>query len=118
MGVLGGGCETMRYAWPKLELVFSIRLQGETLPSDLIDPPVVRLGPHRPWKGFLCLHPVELLVIEKGNSKHPTSSPRREPWEEMVDSTPPTTQPKVVIEAWRSDPNLWKYGPMSMSVTT
>lgn len=33
-------------------------------------------------------------------------------------AAPPEKRPKVVIEAWGSDPNLWQYGPMSKSATT
>ena len=42
MGIIGGGCETMRYAWPKLLLKFSIRENNETVPDDLKDPPYLR----------------------------------------------------------------------------
>lgn len=118
LGVIGGGCETMRYAWPKLRLQFSIRENGERLPNDLEDPPFTRTGPHRPWPNLLVHHPVDVLVIEKGSYRRPRSVPKKEPWEETVGAAPPEKRPKVVIEAWRSDPNLWQYGPMSKSATT
>ncbi|CAJ1968834.1 unnamed protein product [Cylindrotheca closterium] len=118
MGIIGSGCEVMRYAWPKMTVSFSIRENGETVPSDLEDPPVVLFGPHRSWKGLLNTYPVDLLVIERGNYKQPSGSPRREPWEDMVESVPPEKRPKLVIECWRSDPTLWQYGPTSKATTT
>ncbi|CAJ1948741.1 unnamed protein product [Cylindrotheca closterium] len=87
MGIIGSGCEVMRYAWPKMTVSFSIREN------------------------------VDLLVIERGNYKQP-SSPRQEPWEDMVESVPPEKRPKLIIECWRSDPTLWQYGPTSKATTT
>jgi len=45
MGIIGSGCEIMRYAWPKLEVSFSICENGEMVPSDLDEPAVARTGP-------------------------------------------------------------------------
>src|SRR6056300_1198143 len=100
MGIIGGGCETMRYAWPKLLLKFSIRENNETVPDDLKDPPYLRYGSHREWPKLLTQHPVDLLVIERGTHKRPNARPRAEPWETTVGSTTPAHQPNVVIETW------------------
>ena len=117
-GVIGGGCETMRYAWPKLRHMFSVRNNGDTTPCDLEDPPTILFGPHRIWRNLLVENPVDLLVIERGHHSKASGIIRSETWEEMAGSTPTDKRPQIVLEAWRSDIQVWKYRPMCKPTVT
>ena len=108
----------MRYAWPKLRHMFSVLNNGDTTPCDLEDPPTILFGPHRIWRNLLVENPVDLLVIERGHHSKASGIIRSETWEEMVGSTPTDKRPQIVLEAWRSDIQVWKYRPMCKPTVT
>jgi len=118
MGIIGGGYETMRYAWPKIEVVFSIRNADDTTLQGFTDPLVVGMGPHRVWARLLTRHPVDLMLIERGLYGKPKTDLRGDAWEEMVKRTTSTKRPRIIMESWRSDAQLWRFGPMSKATTT
>ena len=80
VGISGGGCEIMRYAWPTVPVHFSIQHENDTVPASLNNPPVLRFGPHRPWQTLLQRHLVDVLMIERGGHFRPKSVSSREPW--------------------------------------
>jgi len=94
MGIIGGGYETMRYAWPKIEVVFSIRNADDTTLQGFTDPLVVGMGPHRVWARLLTRHPVDLMLIERGLYGKPKTDLQRDAWEEMVNRTNSTKTTK------------------------
>jgi hypothetical protein len=69
-GVIDGGLELMKYAWPSLDHKFSVRQNNTTLMSDDGTTKVI-LGHHRYPKDLLCKHPVDLLTVEQGHCKSP-----------------------------------------------
>ena len=50
MGIIGGGCGLMRYAWPGIKVIFSIHHENDTRPPNLQDPTIItKIEPHRVW---------------------------------------------------------------------
>ncbi|CAJ1948034.1 unnamed protein product [Cylindrotheca closterium] len=113
MGIIGGGCEVMRYAWPKISVSFSIRYEGDNIPLCFSGPPLVGIGPHRLRQNLLTNYPKDLLVIERSHYCRPTKTPRKEEWELLISGTPPLQRPRIVIESWQADAQLWKFGPVN-----
>ncbi|CAJ1956285.1 unnamed protein product [Cylindrotheca closterium] len=113
MGIIGGGCEFIRYAWPKISVSFSIPYEKDTIPLCFSGPPLVGIGPHRLRQNLLTNYPVDLLVIERSHYCRPTKTPRKEEWELLISGTPPLQRPRIVIESWQADAQLWKFGPVS-----
>jgi hypothetical protein len=72
-GVVNGGFEVTRAAWPKLEHVFSVRrrdeeeMEGERSP----EPSHVLKEPHRLSNELLSKFPVNLLAVERAFSNEP-----------------------------------------------
>jgi hypothetical protein len=72
-GVIDGGFEVMRAAWPKLEHIFSVRrsdgdeIKGENSP----EPRQIFREPHRLPSTLLNKFPVDLLTVERGFSTTP-----------------------------------------------
>ena len=109
----------MRYAWPKIKVVFSIHHENDTRPPNQQDPStILKIGPHRDWPKLFAQHPVDLVVVEKGDLCLPRKSPHPEAWEKSIAALQPLQRPKLVIEAWRSDAQLWVNGPASKSTLT
>ena len=67
-GVIDGGLELMKYAWPSLDHKFSVwrkftKLVGEDGKAKVV------LGHHRYPNDLLRKHPVDLLTAEQGHLK-------------------------------------------------
>jgi len=114
MGTAGGGCEIIRYAWPKIKVVFSIQRENDTGPPSLQDPSAItKTGPHRAWPILFAQHPIDLVVVEKGDPCLPKKSPQPEAWGASIAALQPLQRPTLIIEAWRSVAQLWVNGPTS-----
>ena len=118
-GVIDGGYETMRVAWPKLEHVFSVRrseekIEGEASPS----PKQVLREPHRLPNKLLMDFPVDLLTIEQGHVTKPPLTYERTSWEKLISRTTADNRPRVVIESWPPNAQLWTKGPTCKSNIT
>jgi hypothetical protein len=118
-GVIDGGFEVMRSAWPKLDHVFSVRRSdedgvGESSP----EPTHTFRETHRLPKKLLTNCPVDLLIIEQGDETKPPLSFDWKPWEKLISRTDPANQPRVVIESWPPNAQLWTKGPACKSTTT
>jgi hypothetical protein len=61
---------------------------------------------------------VDLLVVERGYLHRPTSTYTRQPWEDLVGSTPPNKRPRVVLESRPANAQSWTKGPVSKPSTT
>ena len=109
----------MRAAWLRLEHLFSVRRSYEEGKSEASpeSTPVVR-EPHRLSNGLLNQHPVHLLTIEQGVSSKPPLNSERHAWEKLVSRTKPEYRPRVVIEAWPPNAQLWTKGPACKSTTS
>jgi hypothetical protein len=106
-GVIDGGSEVMRSAWPKLEHVFSVRRddkdgKGESSP----EPTQTFRDPHRLSNNLLNDFPVDLLTVEQGFETKPPLSFDRKPWEKLISRTDSKNQPRVVIESWPPNAQL------------
>jgi hypothetical protein len=111
----------MRAAWPKLEHVFSVRrineeeeMEGERSPK----PSQVFKEPHRLSNTLLSKFPVDLLTVERGFSNKPPLTYERDPWEKLVSRTEKRNHPRVIIEAWPPNAQLWTKGPTCKSTMT
>jgi hypothetical protein len=119
-GVIDGGLELMRLAWPSLKHVFSVRRNNVNLPSPagVTAPPKIIQGVHRYPPNLLNQHPVDLLVVDQGSLYQPPVKYERTPWEVLLDTTHTKRQPRIVIETWTSSAQMWNKGPMSKAHTT
>ena len=106
-GCIDCGLELMRASWQRLTHVFSIRRQ--TRPSDIggPEPLVVLPGPSYPLN-LLRRHPVDVLVVERGHVRKPGDQDRTEL---LVDRTPPSQRPKLILHAYPSAAVGWGEGP-------
>ena len=110
----------MRAAWPKLEHVFSVRrgddeeIEGEKSP----EPSHVLGEPHRLPNTLLSKRPVDLLTVERGFATKPPLKYERDAWEKLISRTEKSNQPRVIIEAWPPNAQLWTKGPTCKSTTT
>ena len=79
--VLSVKAEIIRYAWPKIKVVFSIQRENNTGPPSLQDPSALtKTDSDRAWPILLAQHPVDLVVVEKGDPCLPKKSPQPEAW--------------------------------------
>jgi hypothetical protein len=119
-GVLDGGLEMMRWAWPSLEHKFSARRNGDKLPTavDCQWTPRVILGAQRLPTSLLNKHPADMLVVKRGTQQRPPITLTRSAWEVLVDHTLACNRPRVVIEMWQTSAQLWSKGPMSKARVT
>jgi hypothetical protein len=119
-GAIDGGFEVVRAAWPRLEHVFSVRrseeeeIEGEGSPK----PSHAFKEPHRLFNTMLSKFPVYLLTVERGSSNKPPLKYERETWEKLVSRTESSKQPRVIIEAWPPNAQLWTKGPTCKSTMT
>jgi hypothetical protein len=113
-GVITGGAELMRWAWPTLDQRFSVRHQRETVPavSASDGSPKIIIGNHRYKANLLQQYPVDLVVVERGAHTKPPTQLQREPWESLVEGTSLAHRPKVILEVWVANAQLWSKGPM------
>ena len=109
----------MRAAWPKLEYVFSVRRSNEEGKSEASPEPahVIR-EPHRLSNGLLNQHPVYLLTIEQGISSKFAFEFRAIRLGKLVGRMKPENRPRVVIESWPPNTQLWTKGPACKSTTS
>jgi hypothetical protein len=118
-GTIDCGYELMRVAWPKLQHQFAVRRKGESVDTDVADPPEKTvIGHHRYPAKLLNQTPVDLLVIERGFLKHPTAGYIREPWEDLIHTTNQQARPKVILESWPSSAEFWSKGPVCKASLT
>jgi hypothetical protein len=85
-GVVDGGFEVMRAAWPKLEHTFSVRRSDEKA-SDKEkspEPKYVFKEPHRLPNNLQNDFPVDLLIIEQGADTIPTPDYEQNTWEKLI----------------------------------
>ena len=115
-GIIDGGLELSRCAFPRLEHKFSVRRPEHLSMLEHGDTSKVHTSRGVRWSlTLLKRHPVDLLVMELGGQKRPTSKfdNGQERWETLVESVPEEKRPKVVVEAWSGAAILWRNGPAS-----
>jgi hypothetical protein len=119
-GVVDGGFEVMRAAWPKLEHLFSVRRSDEKTSDEekSPEPKYVFKEPHRLPNNLLNDFPVDLLTIEQEADTRPTPDYERSTWEKLIYRTRESNQPKVIIESWPPNAQLWTKGPACKSTVT
>jgi hypothetical protein len=109
----------MRLAWPGLEHRFSVRRDQEDIPMLGTQAPLKLVkGHHRFKPDLLVATPVDLLVIEQGYLTSPPTTFRRFGWENLVETTPASARPKVVIESYPHHGMIWAGGPMCKATMT
>jgi hypothetical protein len=88
-GVIDGGGEVMRAAWPKLEHIFSVRRgDGEASKEEQSPRPKhIFKEPHRLPNDLLNNFPVDLLTIEQGSDAKPTPNYERRTWGKLISRT-------------------------------
>jgi hypothetical protein len=116
-GIIDGGLELMKYAWPSLQHKFSVRRNDANLLDNDGDTQVF-LGHHRYPKDLLRKHSVDLITVEQGHLKTPPVKYRRTPWEDLVENSPKACRPRVVIETWPASAQMWRQGPVCKAHTT
>jgi hypothetical protein len=118
-GVIDCGLELMRLAWAGLEHKFSVRRGQEDIPMlGTQAPPKVVKGHHRFKPNLLVATPVDLLVIEQGYLTNPPTTFRRSSWENLVETTPSSSRPEVVVESYPHHGMIWARGPMCKATMT
>ena len=111
-GTLNCGLETMRMAWQKLEHVFSVRPQEQVGSPDLPGPqPKFVFKKRRSNQDLLSSHPVDLLVVEVAHRVQPKKYSARSEHMKIVETTPASSQPKIIIETWGQEASAWTHGP-------
>ena len=105
-GTVTCGITTMRHAWKTLHHALSIG------PS-ACDGPGVHNVSGRPGNKILNQHPVDLLVVDRGNATPP--DPRRrlseDQWMVWVRKAQLHKRPKVVLESWPAAAAGWLVNP-------
>jgi hypothetical protein len=110
----------MRAAWPKLEHIFSVRRSDKKTSDEgkSPEPKYVFKEPHRLPNNLLNDFPVDLLIIEQGADTRPTPDYEQKTWEKLIYRTQESNQPRVVIESWPPNAQLWTKGPACKSTVT
>jgi hypothetical protein len=116
-GVIDGGLELMKYAWPSLDHKFSVRRNDTKLVGDN-SKTVVVLGHHRSPTDLLRKNPVDLLTVEQGHLKSPPVKYSRTAWEDLIKRSPKDCRPRAVIETWPASAQMWRQGPVCKAHTT
>jgi hypothetical protein len=116
-GVVNGGFEVIRAAWPKLEQFFSVRRSNKKMSDEgkSPEPKYVFKEPHRLPNNLLNDFPVDLLIIEQGADTRPTPDYERKTWEKLIYRTQESNKPRIVIESWPPNAPLWTKGPACKS---
>ena len=118
-GIIDGGLELMKEAWPSLEHKFSVRRSAIELAGDAgTNKPTIYLGHHRYPAILLKKHPVDLLAVENGYLKTPPIKYSRTAWTNLVEGTPQECRPRVVVETWPASAQMWRQGPICKAHTT
>ena len=109
LGIIDGGLEVMRAAWPKLEHVFSVRRSNEEGKSEASPEPAhIFREPHRLPNGLLNKRRVDLLNIEQGVSSKPPLNFEWHAWEKLVSRTRPKNRPRVVDTPMNLGFGVWR----------
>lgn len=116
-GVIDGGLELMKYAWPFLDHKFSVRRNDTKLLGDDGRTEIIR-GHHRYPRDLLRRHPVDLLTIEQGHLTTPPPKYQRTSWEDLVEFSPKECRPRVLIETWPGTAQMWRQGPVCKGHTS
>jgi hypothetical protein len=90
------------------------QVEGEGSPK----PKHLLKGPHRLPNKLLMDSPVDLLTIEQGHATKPPLTYERNSWEKLISRTKESERPRVVIESWPPNSQLWTKGPACKSTTT
>jgi hypothetical protein len=109
-GTLDCGYETMAEAWPALEHVFASG--GYHSKAEYILPQGRLKG------SLLDQHPVDLVVVERGQFHKPPTileANIKPKWEILISNAKVKNRPKVIIEMWPDKAATWEEGPMSKS---
>jgi hypothetical protein len=119
-GTIDGGLELMQIAWARLRQIFAVRHQQQPVEEGGSDCGGVKvyLGSHRERPLLLTMHPVDLLVVERGHIRKPPQKYQPSQWATMVANTPRNKRPVVVVEMWVPYAQLWTCGPMSKHDTS
>jgi hypothetical protein len=59
-----------------------------------------------------------MLVVERGTKQRPPTDLRRTAWEDLIDKTFQKRRPRLVLEVWHTNAQLWSKGPMCKGRTT
>jgi hypothetical protein len=111
-GLIDGGLEAMRAAWPRLNHTFSIRRDGEIVTGENSpEPKEIVIGHHRFSNNLLNQSPVDMLTVEQGYIQQPPVTYERQAWEKLIAQTKTECHPRVVVEIWPSNAQLWSKGP-------
>jgi hypothetical protein len=103
-----------------LEHIFSVRrsdndkIRGKNSP----EPRQILKEPHRLPNTLLNNFPVDLLTVERGFSTKPPLKYERDAWEKLISRTEQSRRPRVILEAWPPNAQLWTKGPTCKSTTT
>jgi hypothetical protein len=119
-GIIDGGLEMMRFAWPTLEHKLSVQRSRDILPplgSSEWNPKVVP-GTHRYRASLLNKRPVDMLIVEPGTRQLPPTSYQRIPWEDLVSTTCLKKRPRLVLEMWSANAQMWSKGPLCKARAT
>jgi hypothetical protein len=119
-GVIDGGLERMRLAWPSLRHVFSAACNTIDLPPPMGVSKKPRLfqGTHRYPPDLLNQHPVNLRTVNRGSNYQPPATYARSPWANLVSTTRSPNRPQLLIETWPASAQMWNKGPVSKAHTT
>lgn len=113
-GVIDGGLELARCAFSRLEHKFSVRRTEDLTMMKPGDTAGVHTSRGVRYSlNLLSRQSVDLLLVEMGGQKRPTEhfDNGQERWESLVDKTPVSLRPKIIIEAWAGAAVLWRNGP-------
>jgi hypothetical protein len=113
-GTLWCGYETMSQSWARLTHTFSIGGHAGSTAHN------VHTNTRCP-RGYLAQHPVDCMVIDRGDLHKPRPAELDEQgtfWELLILTTPTEDRPLLVVEFWGSASALWTHGPSAKLTTT
>jgi hypothetical protein len=75
-------------------------------------------GTHQHPAKLLNTHPVDMLIVEQGTCQFPPTSYLRTPWEDLVSKTCLKKRPRLILELWSANAQMWSKGPLCKARTT
>jgi hypothetical protein len=110
----------MRFAWPTLAHEFSVQQSRDILPpldGSAWRPKVVP-GTQQYQVSLLNRPLVNMLIVERGTRHFPPTSYQHTPWEDLVSTTCLKKWPRLVLEMWPANAQMWSKGPVCKARTT
>ena len=104
----------MWYLWGKLEHNISFQQKEDQLSYySSYQTTYIKYGLHQITHQSLNSTPVDILIVKKSSTQRPIKGYNASAWEKPIDNTNKHSQPKFVVEVWKSELHLWEYGPAS-----